>query len=318
MSIPLLSLAENYEKSKHLGSIPNKSNTEHLIQIYDPSWNDDTMPYEVLTFLLDCYYCLPERPDLATLFCWQAINNTYNRIVLSDNSCCGRQTDANSIYKLVTGVGDNISDYVDYLRPYYASLTDNTYHFIASIILKGYSASEHGINEKYINHSYYTFKKYFKDFWEEVDKSYGKAYKDICSPSIVNGYKLDYGITNKKASREIIHSFSMKIKELLTTGRTEITESSIPRDKKTITHNDAENFKFVMFCVLYASRCNNFHGNVASRFNSIYAEENYYSTYYNLFLLEYIVLAISLNHIGVLSTSALEKLKENEKLIIPS
>lgn len=315
MSDILLALAEKYEKAKHLDNIPYLSNNEKLIQIYDPSWNDDTMPYEVLTFLLDCYYCLPERPDLATLFCWQAINNIYNRLLQINNES-NKLMDSKGIETLVKTLGENISNYIGYLRPYYASLTENTYHFIASFILRGYSASESGINEKYISSSYFSFKKHFYDFWIIVDKTYGKAYKDICNPSVVDGYKLNYGITDADASRKIIHSFSLKIRELLNTGRTEVSEPNNPEGKHTIEHNDEKNLGFVMFCILYASRCSNFHGNVASRLNSIYAEDEYYSSYFNLFLLEYIILAISLNNIGILSTSALEKLKGNERLRI--
>ena len=319
MSATLLSLAENYERAKHLDSIPYKSNNEKLIQIYDPSWNDNTMPYEVLTFLLDCYYCLPERPDLATLFCWQAINNTYNRLLLIDDDC-GKVQDTKGIETLVDALGKNISNYVEYLRPYYYSLTENTYHFIASYILKGYAAESHGINQKYFSSSYKSFKSHFNDFFIVVKETYGKSYSDICNPTVVDGYKLDYGITDADAdaSRKIIHSFSLKIKELLITGKTEISEPNNPDAKYPIEHNDTDNLNFIMFGIIYASRCSNFHGNVASRLNSIYAAEDYYSTYFNLFLLEYIVLAISLNRVGVLSTSALEKLKANERLRILS
>lgn len=47
------------------------------LAIYEPNWdvNPDSALYEIVTQLMDCYYCLPERPDLATLFCWQAISN---------------------------------------------------------------------------------------------------------------------------------------------------------------------------------------------------------------------------------------------------
>ena len=43
-------------------------------------------PYEILTYLFDSYYVLPERPDLAALFCWQAINHSYYVQQLSDNN----------------------------------------------------------------------------------------------------------------------------------------------------------------------------------------------------------------------------------------
>ena len=36
------------------------------------------IPYVLRTHLLDSYYCLPERPDMAFTFLWKCINNTYS------------------------------------------------------------------------------------------------------------------------------------------------------------------------------------------------------------------------------------------------
>ena len=73
---------------------------------------------------------------------------------------------------------------------------------------------------------------------------------------------------------------------------------------------------FVLFGGLYASRCNNFHGNVAARMNSINANKDTFKMYTDMFLTEYIILAIHLNSQGVLSDAVLNKVKENVDLMI--
>lgn len=69
-------------------------------------------------------------------------------------------------------------------------------------------------------------------------------------------------------------------------------------------------------CILYASRCNNFHGNVAARMNSINANKDTFKMYTDMFLTEYIILAIHLNSQGALSDVVLNKVKKNANLMI--
>ena len=71
-----------------------------------------------------------------------------------------------------------------------------------------------------------------------------------------------------------------------------------------------------LFGVLYASRCNNFHGNVAARMNSINANKDTFKMYTDMFLTEYIILAIHLNSQGALSDMVLNKVKENANLMV--
>ena len=73
---------------------------------------------------------------------------------------------------------------------------------------------------------------------------------------------------------------------------------------------------FVLFGILYASRCNNFHGNVAARMNSINANKDTFKMYTDMFLTEYIILAIHLNSQGALPDMVLNKVKENANLMV--
>lgn len=81
---------KKYSKSNHINELKlyNVNILEKLNFIYDQVWENQgkNYPYEILTQLLDSYYVLPLRPDLASLFCWQAINHSYNAQQLKDVS----------------------------------------------------------------------------------------------------------------------------------------------------------------------------------------------------------------------------------------
>ena len=73
---------------------------------------------------------------------------------------------------------------------------------------------------------------------------------------------------------------------------------------------------FVLFGIIYASRRNNFHGNVAARMNSINANVDTFKMYTDIFLLEYIILAIHMNSRGEVSDAVLDMAKDNVKLML--
>ena len=97
---------------------------------------------------------------------------------------------------------------------------------------------------------------------------------------------------NKGKSRAITHSFGTKLKALMLGEEVEITFCDVQGTKKTYKFTEVEKMSFVLFGILYASRCNNFHGNVAARMNSINANKDTFKMYTDMFLTEYIILAI--------------------------
>lgn len=103
----LLQLAENYDKNKHLKSLISTEDNimKDLTQIFDPAWKitSEIAPVEVISFLVDSYYVMPERPDLASLFMWQAINRLYNEIQLKAvNSNFESQGDLKGIINFIS------------------------------------------------------------------------------------------------------------------------------------------------------------------------------------------------------------------------
>ena len=108
----------------------------------------------------------------------------------------------------------------------------------------------------------------------------------------------------------IVYPFVHRRKEV------EITFCDVQRTKKKYKFTDEERLSFVLFGILYASRCNNFHGNVAARMNSINANKDTFKMYTDMFLTEYIILAIHLNSQGALSDMVLNKVKGNANLMV--
>ena len=284
----ILRLAKNYSKECHLNLLPCGDNNilENIHFLYDENWENQgaSYPYEILTYLFDSYYVLPQRPDLAALFCWQAINHSYYVQQLSDNSV-GFCLDTKGIEFVRGAILANWNNkYKAILEPFLERLPDKTFHYVASYMLKGYAMEKNGIAEKYKASSYKSLKGKISLLSEILVISYGKSYCQISN-----------------------HSFGIKLRALMLGEEAEITFCDAQGRKKKYKFTDEERLSFVLFGILYASRCNNFHGNVAARMNSINANRDTFRMYTDMFLTEYIILAIHMNSQGELSDMVLNE-----------
>ena len=317
----ILKLAKNYLKECHLNLLPCGDNNilENIHFLYDKNWENQgtSYPYEILTYLFDSYYVLPQRPDLAALFCWQAINHSYYVQQLSDNSV-GFCLDTKGVEFVRGAILANWNNkYKAILEPFLERLPDKTFHYVASYMLKGYAMEKNEIAEKYRASSYKSLKGKISLLSEILDNAYGKSYCQISNPTLI-GNAVDLGIANanKGKSRAITHSFGIKLRALMLGEEAEITFCDAQGTKKKYKFTDEERFSFVLFGILYASRCNNFHGNVAARMNSINANRDTFRMYTDMFLTEYIILAIHMNSQGELSDMALNEVGKNVNLML--
>ena len=317
----ILKLAKDYSKKRHLDLLPHGNNNilENLDFIYDENWENQGVPYpyEILTYLFDSYYVLPERPDLAALFCWQAINHSYYVQQLSDNNV-GFCQDTKGVELVRDAIlGDWNNKYKTVLEPFLKRMPDKTFHYVASYMLKGYAMEKKKKEEKYRATSYKSLKRKISSLSDILDNAYGKSYCQISNPTLI-GNVVNLGIdnANKRKSRDVTHSFGMKLRALMLGKEVEITFCDVQRTKKKYKFTDEERLSFVLFGILYASRCNNFHGNVAARMNSINANKDTFKMYTDMFLTEYIILAIHLNSQGALSDVVLNKVKKNANLMV--
>ena len=314
-------LAKNYSKECHLNLLLCGDNNilENIHFLYDENWENQgaSYPYEILTYLFDSYYVLPQRPDLAALFCWQAINHSYYVQQLNDNSV-GFCLDTKGVEFVRGAILANWNNkYKAILEPFLERLPDKTFHYVASYMIKGYAMEKNGIAEKYRASSYKSLKGKILLLSEILDNAYGKSYCQISNPTLI-GNAVDLGISaaNKGKSRAITHSFGIKLRALMLGEEAEITFCDAQVTKKKYRFTDEERLAFVLFGILYASRCNNFHGNVAARMNSINANRDTFRMYTDMFLTEYIILAIHMNSQGELSDMALNEVGKNVNLML--
>ena len=292
---------------------------ENIHFLYDENWENQgaSYPYEILTYLFDSYYVLPQRPDLAALFCWQAINHSYYVQQLSDN-IVGFCLDTKGVEFVRGAILANWNNkYKAILEPFLERLPDKTFHYVASYMLKGYAMEKNGIAEKYRASSYKSLKGKISLLSEILDNAYGKSYCQISNPTLI-GNTVDLGISdaNKGKSRAITHSFGIKLRALMLGEEAEITFCDAQGTKKKYKFTEEERLSFVLFGILYASRCNNFHGNVAARMNSINANRDTFRMYTDMFLTEYIILAIHMNSQGELSDMTLNEVGKNVNLML--
>ncbi len=314
----LLQLVKSYSKDVHEKLLPKLECDilDKLEYIYDTTWtNVDNAPYEILTYLADCYYSLPQRPDLASLFCWQAINNSYNEMLILNGA--RRLIDTRGIEKLIDSIMNNSDKYFPILHNFAKKLNEKLFHFVSSYLLKGYVCDCCGVLESVIPSAYTSVIKVLPELKRILENSYGKAFTSITRPAINNAQlKLNIDPSDTTKGINIRRCFSKSLKDLLDKHETKISDFQ-SRQERQYCINDKDELFFLLCGILYASRCNNFHGNVPSRLNTLYADENSYKSYINIFLLEYEVLAVSLNIQGKLSDSELSRIGKNVNLMLP-
>lgn len=329
----LLQLAENYDKNQHLKSLIRSEDNimKNLTLIFDPAWktNREDAPMEVISFLLDSYYVMPERPDLASLFMWQAINRLYSEISEKNIGNNGKRPgDLAGIIHFINDIDRNWNRFYSYMQPYYDMLPEKIYRFVGNYIINGILAEDENakrfaplayntLNGKTVKDNLTTK---FQDLIEGIRGSFACAEKQYTDPRVENDKFVKNKQTETKQDKEKLRLISMnlahKLKELVAKGSMNIQLKDTANTNKTITFTEKERFGFMLIGVLYASRCNNLHGNVEARMNSEYADKETFMTYTDIYLLEYMITAIGLVMNGQMDEKYLVDLKNNCQLLI--
>nr|WP_312249988.1 hypothetical protein [Stenotrophomonas geniculata] len=112
------------------------------------SWaNPAAIPYVAATSLLDAYWQLLRRPDLAFTSLWSATNNSYNDLFLADpqNAASEKLTDRTSIDFSLKGIAARLHlmapisspaqsiSIQDLIRIYLANAPARNFHFVAQL-----------------------------------------------------------------------------------------------------------------------------------------------------------------------------------------
>lgn len=289
-------LMKSYNKSKHIESIKIKNfKFEYL---FSKNWKkEEDIPYVLRTHLLDSYYCLPERPDMAFTFLWKCINNTYSTYQRK-SSCVVQIGDSVLLENMSDTIASRVSDKItttktigSLIEKYIDKIPNKILRFISNYILKSYAIKEQIKDERYVYSSYNTFKSKFKNIHDSIISSYGEDYLGICNASILNG-EVNLNITDKNKSLKIIHSLSEKLKELI--KKREVILQHDGKEYQLKLNSNDEYIQFILFNILYAIRNNTVHGKIASRLNSDYMNSKSYNSSKYIYLLGYMFLSIML------------------------
>lgn len=332
-----LEILKEYDKTKHEKMIENdKLKHLDLKYVFSEKWqSDNDVPYVIKTHLLDSYYCLPTRPDMAFTFLWKCINNAYTEIFIQKNPTSIKQlSDSKSLDALIDAVMTNLNTYIndettikDVIEKYIKNMPEKLTRFVANFILKNYviekkyyddSQKSAGIANKYISSSYNTFKSQFKIIHNAITATYGEAYSKITDPVISgNTIQLNISNENEEKSHAIIRSLGNKLKELLVNRSVTIQDSGNENTLILSLSNDKEYINFILRNFLYAIRNNTVHGKIASRLNSHTKNKDSYSSSTYVYLLGYMFLSIALYELDYLNASDLSVNIENlEKNIL--
>lgn len=318
----LLSILNNYRKDRHINYFKHKNTVGDLLvpgkfkTIKSKLWNDNvwlsnnTLPQTAITHLLDSYYQLPERPDLAFNSLWTSINSLYSKISIEDSIVRGIKIpgDAESIrtaLKQIVSVLDHKISYsgtqftIRYIiKDYLENFPLQTFHFIASFILKGSVIYDYYPN--YISSQFKTFKseERFQTIYDLINDSYGQSYKNIYTAELtpagvvlkLNGEDEDQIKKNRVKSEGITHNLAIFLKELAVNRA-----SYIEREELNAQLLDDEKYlEFVFQTTLYSIRNTTLHGNSSARLSSINANSTYLTTSTFTFLYGHLLLSLLL------------------------
>ncbi len=314
----VLALLMDYSQSKHRSSLEKNfgkysSVINKIKYIKNDDWDGVNFPYVSSTYLLDAYFLLPDRVDMAFLPLWQAINSEYS--IFCQKTQPFKKGDKESLKYILKELVGNLEDTVgieeiessnnlivnkaytikNILDRYIQKLNIKNYRFTAKYILEGLALDEDQQFDKYCSRSFKGFKSDFPVIYRILKKSFGVKYKKITNISIDSDGEVSYGIADGIVSKSLVHALATRIKTLLLNGRAEVIIDSpcgSTQTKEIIRLTDEERLHFLFITILYALRNNSAHGVGASRFGSQTQNSGSYPAALSVFLLGYFFLSL--------------------------
>jgi hypothetical protein len=339
----ITSLLKEYSRAEHLDKysekmVDNRIDFANVKKIYSHEWEKDTikLPYKETTHLLDSYMCLPERPDMAFTFLWKSINAAYNRYYyekLSKSNKVIRKSDSGNLKLVLKELEGKLDDKFKYeesdikirelINMYVNEMPIKTLKFVSNNILKGIviddyftSISKEERGEQYNSSQYSSFKKNYNNLYITIHKTYGENYKKAYKVKLINNNpNLEYKIKDADKARRLTHSLAQKIKELITSKSTEISDSNHLNKFTLELNDDKEYLEFIFVTILYAVRNSSVHGNEASKLYSISMTKDSMRSSNYTFYLGHMFLSLLMYLNGNLAIDELVLNMENLKLL---
>lgn len=338
----MLSLLKNYDKTRHLKKIKVATHSasiplQSFVFMNDPYWvsnqtfpvnvDEIIFPKKISSHVIDSYAQLPERPDLAFMFLWMAINAAYHQLAIRESFAANREriTDdygldcmlANIVsqFNRPIGVAGSFKVLEAHLDVLLKRIPEKITAMMATTWLRSIAAENHKCSSRYTSRSYEALRKNFPTFSSAIEVSYGSAYADLCNPVIdISTRELSYAISDDIKAKAIIRSFSKKIGELLADGTVNLQHRAT-KSNITLVMSMEDRLKILIRNGLYASRNNIAHGKVSSRLNSETANrDSYYANIY-LYVSGYIILSILLVELKFAYPIVVRQAFENMQLL---
>ncbi|REG88564.1 hypothetical protein [Flavobacterium aquicola] len=316
-------LLNDYTKQKHIDILySNITRINFNIKpITSENWiNETNIPYIATSYLLDSYSCLHDRPDMAFTFLWKSINNCYKTLginkILNSTDPNIRLSDALGIDYLIDEINNKKNDVVSVnyniislINEYAKVIPLKPFKFLSNQILKGYVMEEAGIPNLLIGSTYSSFKKSYPDIYQKIVNTYGQSYKAISNPTVID-QKVNLGITDLKKSKSIPKSLAEKLKDLFENRTTTVQNSGGANSYTLSITDDKIMIRLLIKTLLYSIRNNSVHGNLVSRLNSDYVNNESLKTAINIYFLGHMFLSLALY---VNNEIAIADLKTNEE-----
>lgn len=307
--LPYLSQLKKFDRVQYHQQILRVPDKDLLLLdnvqfVFDPQWEvTNPLSIQISTQLLDSYYNLSERPDLAFNSLWSAVNSFYKDFKLeslsladwagknhslNDNVCIRFILDHMLMFLGTTPEKGKLLSFIK-------KVPEKHLKFFSSQFLKSYV--HYKFTQNYYNCAgfYSKFGPGFSDVDRAFSDSFGDALWAISSMNISGNLRI-LKINNDNKSRKIIHACSVKLFELLGTGKTSIDNHKAGTGHRVynLTLSEDEIIKFVFRYIIYASRNQTVHGQAAPRMLSPNFDVTYYRSSVYLYFLTYLYFAIFL------------------------
>jgi hypothetical protein len=320
--LELLDLMRNYKRHKHEKRVHDSTagsalELGNLSYIDDPDWvapNPANLtqlagrpfPLKIASHLVDSYYHLPQRPDMAFAFLWMAINAAFHQLALRESYVAGK-TNISDDYGLectvasitnagsrVVGVGGTFRDLSGWLEHLVAAVPEKLLSMVATMCVQSIAVELHNCSERYRSQAFNGLKKREPNLIDALRSSYGAAYADLCNPVIdIATRELDYALLDARKAQAVIRSLTFDLRRLIK-GETVSMRAHNSSALHYVQLSPSSRMTFFVRNVLYASRNNMAHGKVSSRLNSDTTKKDSYAANVYLYIAGYIVLSVLL------------------------
>jgi hypothetical protein len=299
--------------------------------MFDPQWSTAAhkLPSKVASLLLDSYYHLPDRPDLAFLCLWMAFNSSFSQIAVRESYLtnksnlsddfgldCAAEAITNNANMGIVIDGSNRT-LLDFLLLAMKVIPQKLTSMIATNAVRSIAFKLHQCGGRYESKAFNGLKGNFPILGQLIIDCHGSAYSHIVSPFIgIKNREIDLISNDPKRSQNIIRSLSQVFQDLFRTGNSTM-RSHNSTQVSALTLTESERISLLLRYVLYASRNNLSHGKVSSRLNSDTANPESYKSNIYLYIVCYAFLSILFVNLGHASNIVIRQAMQNLKLILP-